>query len=287
MDNRFAKALWRIYNRPANPTPFAYGGNLPYNDPAFSERMLQLHLAEDDAAASRVSAERAQQLNWLTKKLPLTPTSHLLDVACGPGLYAIPLAEQGMRVTGIDFAPAAIAHAKQLAQTHDVNEQCDFVEHDMLTYHYANERFDAALLLYGQLAVMPTSDARSLLHKLYNALKTDGSLCLEMLHPAKVDRKNSTWWFTDESGLWGDGAYLHLGERLWNEAEQCSTERYHIVQLDSGDLNEVVLCDQVYEIEQMEGMLLAAGFAAVEVYVAWDGLDLYDADEWVVFIGRK
>ena len=44
-DNPFARALWRIYRRP-EAALWQDGGNLPWNDPAFSARMLREHLDE-------------------------------------------------------------------------------------------------------------------------------------------------------------------------------------------------------------------------------------------------
>ena len=60
-DNPFARALWRIYRRP-EAALWQDGGNLPWNDPAFSARMLREHLDESHGAASRQAAERAAQL---------------------------------------------------------------------------------------------------------------------------------------------------------------------------------------------------------------------------------
>lgn len=61
----FADALRKIYNRPDPPPLWVNGGNLPWNDPEFSARMLREHLDESHGAASRVAAERARQLDWL------------------------------------------------------------------------------------------------------------------------------------------------------------------------------------------------------------------------------
>jgi hypothetical protein len=36
----------------------------------------------------------------------------------------------------------------------------------------------------------------------------------------------------------------------------------------------------------MTHMICQADFSAVEVYEAWDHLPLYDADEWMVYVGR-
>jgi len=30
-----------------------------------------------------------------------------------------------------------------------------------------------------------------------------------------------------------------------------------------------------------------AGFANMDVYPRWDGLPIYDADEWVVYVAQK
>jgi hypothetical protein len=69
--------------------------------------------------------------------------------------------------------------------------------------------------------------------------------------------------------------------------EKLSCERFYTVHLETGELDEVVLCDQTYAVEEMVQMMRDAGFSAVDVYPAWDGLALYDAAEWNVYVARK
>src|SRR5579859_3783052 len=45
----------------------------------------------------------------------------LLDVACGTGRMAIPLAAQGYQVAGVDIVPEMIAHARQKAAAQGVS----------------------------------------------------------------------------------------------------------------------------------------------------------------------
>ncbi len=280
-------ALWRIYNRPDPPPLWQGGGNLPWNDPDFSARMLREHLDESHGAASRQSAERAAQLDWLWERLDLRPGSRVLDLTCGPGLYAVPLAGRGADVTGVDFGPASIGHARQLAERKGVGDRCRFVEADVRDYEPEPEAYDAAIFLYGQLAVFPRHEAAALLAKAAGALQLGGRLVVELLDPARVDKKDSSWWYTDDSGLWGDRPFLHLGERRWNAAEQTSVERFYILHLETGAMDEIVLCDQTYEAEEMTGMMRAAGFREVESFTAWAGLPLYDAAEWIVYIAQR
>lgn len=281
-----ARALWRIYRRP-DAALWQDGGNLPWNDPAFSARMLREHLDESHGAASRQAAERAAQLDWLWARLELAPGRRLLDLTCGPGLYAVPLAQRGVAVTGVDFGPASIAHARQLAAEAGVAERCTFVEADVRDYEPAAAAYDAALFLYGQLAVFPRQQAAALLGKAARALRPGGRLVVELLDPARIDRKDSTWWFADDKGLWGERPFLHLGERRWEAGERASVERFTTLDLASGALSEIVLCDQSYEVAEMTALLRAAGFAAVKGYPAWEGLPLYDANEWVVYVATR
>ncbi|MCL4263739.1 MAG: methyltransferase domain-containing protein [Anaerolineae bacterium] len=279
-----SKALWRIYNRATRPYPWQlHDGNLPWDDPAFSARMLREHLDESHGAASRQAAERAQQIEWLWKALALQPGNRLLDITCGPGLYAVEFARRGCHVTGIDFGPAAIAYAQELAAAPGVADRCTFIQQDVRQMALDGAGFDAALLLYGQLAVMPKTDAQDVLARAARALRPGGRLCVELLNPIRVDRKESSWWFTDDTGLWGDAPFLHLGERFWLEEEQVSVERYQILHLETGELDVVELCDQVYQPEEVVGMLRAAGFTAVTTHPAWDNLPFYDAGEWMVY----
>lgn len=286
-DMNLAQALWRIYNRPEPPPLWQNGGNLPWNDPAFSERMLREHLDESHGAATRQAAERAAQLDWLWERLGLAGDARVLDLTCGPGLYAVPLARHGARVTGVDFSPASIAHARRLAGEEGMAGRCTFIESDVRAYEPEPGAFDAALFLYGQLAVFPRHEAAALLSKAAAALRPGGRLVVELLDPARVDKKSSSWWFTDDTGLWGERPFLHLGERRWNEAERTSIERYYILHLDGGVLDEIILCDQAYEIEEMAAMMRATGFAGVQSYPAWDGLPIYDTQEWVVYVAEK
>ena len=284
-DNPFARALWRVYRRP-KATLWQDGGNLPWNDADFSARMLREHLDESHGAASRQAADRVAQIDWLWAQLDLRPGSRVLDLTCGPGLYAVPMAQRGAIVTGVDFGPASIAYARQLAAEAGVADRCAFIEADVRDYEPEPGAFDAVLFLYGQLAVFPRDEASALLRKTAAALRPGGRLCVELLDPARVDKKDSSWWFTDDKGLWGDRPFLHLGERRWNAAERTSVERYYILHLETGKTDEIILCDQTYGVEEMAGLMRAAGFGNVESYADWAGLPLYDAAEWVVYIAH-
>jgi ubiquinone/menaquinone biosynthesis C-methylase UbiE len=283
-----ADALWKIYRRAERPRPWTLGDNFIWRDPDFTGRILREHLDELDGAASRVSAERTVQIEWLWQKLGLRAGDHLFDVTCGPGLYAVEFARRGCLVTGLDINPEAIAHAHDLALSEGVAGRCHFVEQDVRHLEaYRGANFDAALLLYGQLSAFTRQEATRLLAAIAESLRPGGKLCLEILNQDWVDKQENSWWFTDDTGLWGDGPFLHLGERFWYEAEEISVERYYIIHLETGQTHEVLLNDQTYSIETMQSMLRQAGFHSPDFHEDWDGLPLYDAEEWVVYVATR
>ena len=69
----------------------------------------------------------------------------VLDVGCGPGHYAVALAQGGARrVLGIDISPEMIARAKKHAQSTGVEKRCEFQVADFLDFPLA-EKFDYAV----------------------------------------------------------------------------------------------------------------------------------------------
>jgi SAM-dependent methyltransferase len=284
---RVYDALWRMYRRPQPPVLPQVAANLPWDDPEFSERMLREHLDQTHGAASRQRPEILRIVEWLWDKLSLREGARILDVTCGPGLYAVEFARRGCQVRGIDFSPASIAYARDLATEAGVADRCSFELGDVRTMSIPPGSFDAALFLYGQLAIFTTEEAEELLQRCADALREGGQLAIELLDFERIQKDSSTWWYTDNTGLWGDFPFLHLGERHWYSEQNLSLEQFHIINLETGELQDYALTDQAYSTETIVAMLRRLGFGSIEVYPAWGGLQLYDAEEWIAYLAQK
>ena len=103
-----------IVRRQLPPEPWAEGENIPWDEPAFSERMLEEHLAQTHDLASRRFEVIDQQVDWIHGEILGRMPTRLLELACGPGLYTNRLARLGHECVGIDYAPAAIRQAPPL-----------------------------------------------------------------------------------------------------------------------------------------------------------------------------
>jgi SAM-dependent methyltransferase len=69
-----------------------------------------------------------------------------LDVACGEGRNALWLAEQGWRVTGIDFSTVGLDKARRAAEQRGV--EADWLAEDVASYPLPEQGFDLVCVLF-------------------------------------------------------------------------------------------------------------------------------------------
>ncbi len=71
----------------------------------------------------------------------------VVDIGCGPGVYAIALAKRGAaHVCGVDFSKAMISLAKQKVKNKEDGRRCKFIFADFMTYPFA-DKFDYAVAM--------------------------------------------------------------------------------------------------------------------------------------------
>ena len=83
-----------------------------WTDAHISKQLLDLHINPDTDTASRNEKSIEKTTAWILEQ---TAGNRVLDLGCGPGLYAERLAQAGMGVTGMDFSENSIAYARQSA----------------------------------------------------------------------------------------------------------------------------------------------------------------------------
>lgn len=82
-------------------------------------------------------------------RIPIEPATRVLDVACGSGQAAIPLAKAGAEVTGVDIAPQSLEQARARAKAEGLDIQFDEGDAEMLPYEDAS--FDLVISLIGAM----------------------------------------------------------------------------------------------------------------------------------------
>jgi SAM-dependent methyltransferase len=82
------------------------------------------------------------------------PAGRALDAGCGHGSDSFWLAARGWRVTAVDFAATALAHARSTAQAlgPEIAQRIDWVEADLATWTPERDAYDLVVCLYVHVA---------------------------------------------------------------------------------------------------------------------------------------
>jgi len=186
----------------------------------------------------------------------------VLDLACGPGLYAMRLARLGHHCHGIDFGPASIAYAREQSAGLD----CVYTLGDIRSTPYGGP-YDLAMLIYGQFNVFRPREARGILLKAAEALRP-GWLLLLGPHTVGCVRSmaHAASWSASTGGLFSDRPHLLLSEAFWDEEQQAATERFYVVDAASGLATRYAMTTLAYTEEEYVAVLADAGLVDIAFY---------------------
>lgn len=268
--NKQTMQLLDLIQRTPDPDPWSEGDNIPWNQPAFSQRMLKEHLSQEHDAASRKFGHIDQHVQWIHHYALGEKSCQILDLACGPGLYANRLAKLGHQCVGIDYSPASIAYATETA--HKENTGCSFFEADIRQAEYG-QGYDAAMLIYGEFNVFKPSDIRLILTKMHQALKPGGILILEphTFEAVQDWGMKSPTWYSQETGLFSEKPHLVMQEYFWDATSQAITIRYLIVDAATGNVVRYAQSLQAYTETQYQNLLEACGYENIRFYPSLTG----------------
>ena len=191
------------------PPLYTSSTNQFWNDDHISRYVLDSHLNPDEDAASRNPVFTDRSVSWIASIAPPYRYTTLLDLGCGPGLYAERFSRAGYTVTGIDFSTRSISYAKEQTAIH--NSGIKYFYQDYLSINYDN-CFDLITLIYCDFGVLSAVDRALLLDKVYKGLKSGGKFILDVFTPAQHQGKKEAcdWRYHPDGGFWDKQPHLCL-----------------------------------------------------------------------------
>lgn len=107
----------------------------------------------------------------------------VLSIAEGEGRNGVHLARKGLDVTGVEFAPSAIAKAQKLATLHHV--QPTFILADLLEWNWPHNSYDITLGLFFQFVGPAERDV--LWRNMLNATRPGGLILIHGYTPKQLE----------------------------------------------------------------------------------------------------
>ena len=152
-----------------------------FNDPA------NYDLEETERSTTRIQfyADLAQETDGPT-----------LEIACGSGIVALPIAAHGIPVTGVDLARPMLAHARLKAQRQ--NLRLDLVEADARQFHFGRQFSFIYITGNAFQAFLRRADQERFLACVKCHLAPGGAFAFETRNPSGHDLSDQSEeeWFT-------------------------------------------------------------------------------------------
>jgi len=194
------------------------------------------------------------------------------------------LAQRGQRVTGLDYSRRSIEYAIQSAKQHTLT--IEYRYQDYLTLN-DNERYDLALLIYGDFCPLSPIQRSQLLANVHRALKPGGHFILDVT--TREHRKrygNTNGWYVSENGFWKPGLHLVL-EQGFDYPEQSIFLDQTIVMDENGMLLVYRNWFQDYTRETITSELENGGFSMQSVWSDLVGTPYTEDAEWIGIVAKK
>jgi SAM-dependent methyltransferase len=263
------------------PDPFTSGEPLFWDDPHISAQMLKAHLDPNTDAASRRPEVIDRSVSWLIRTLGLKAGDSILDLGCGPGLYASRFARAGMQVTGVDSSCRSIDYACRYAQENNLE----------ICYRYQNylalddeNQYDAAFLIYGDFCPLNPNQRARLLQNVQRALRSNGKFVLDVTtreHRKKHGTRKS--WHALENGFWKPGPHIVLEDGFDYPEQSIWLDQYIAIEAD-GTVSVYRNWFQDYTPESITAELEQGGFHVESLWGDLTG-QLYTPEcEWIGLI---
>jgi SAM-dependent methyltransferase len=265
------------------PELYAPSTNKFWDDDHISKGLLDAHLNPNWDAATRKPEFLDKSVNWISKIAPSSQYRFLLDLGCGPGLYAERFNNARYSVTGVDFSKRSISYAKEQASLNKSN----------IVYHYQNyltidyvEQFDVITLIYCDYAALSIGDRLILLRKVHQALKPKGKFIFDVFTPLMRKAESSSRPYYEESGFWSEKPHICF-ESVYQYDDEDNTELRQSIVLTEETVNCYNIWDHFFTKETLLSEIQTIGFNSFEFYGDIAGKEFSDTGETICAVFTK
>ncbi len=205
-----------------------------------------------DQFTPALTARHAQIVKRL---LGLRRGQHVLDVPCGQGRIAIPLAKLGMDVTGVDFSQPYLRRARRAAR--DAGVSVRWICRDMRDIDFQAE-FDAAFNWFGSFGYFSDRDNLAFARRVLAALRPGGRFLVEGFNKTWLLRHHLSQWEETHGGV-------HIAN-VWRWDERTNRMRDLWTMTKGQRRVRRSVSVRQYSGAEIRNLLLAAGFERIELF---------------------
>lgn len=263
------------------PAPFAVDTVRElWTRPHLARKMLEYHLSQETDHSSRRVDEIGRIVDWLDAQLELDGR-RVVDLGCGPGLYARRMAARGAHVTGVDFSAHSLDYARGRNMERVEYLEADYLEDDL------PRGFDLAVLIYFDYCAMAPQRRAHLLRRVRDLLVPGGYFVLDLPGPGAFDAVEDSMVIEERlmDGFFAPGDYVGVHRTDVYEDEAVSLDRFAVFEAD--DAWMIWNWVQYFTPESAAAELAEGGFMVGAVTGGLDGAPLADDSRTLGIIAQR
>ncbi len=202
----------------------------------------------------------------------------LLDLCCGPGRYAVPLALRGFHVTGVDSTSFLLEKAMGYASEKGVD--VEWVQEDMRRF-VRPESYDLAINMYTSFGFFDDpNENMAVLKSVHASLKPGRVFIIDVGGKEIIARIFEATGSTD---LQDDGLIVQRRRVIdgWSRMEN------EWILIKDGSMRTLRLRHWLYSGKELSDMLGVAGFSSVRLYGDFDGSPYDQSAKRLVAVAEK
>jgi len=200
------------------------------------------------------------EVDSMQRMLRATPPAKILDVPCGGGRHAIPLARAGYDVTGVDFSVEFLEAARSRAAEEKLS--ITFRQANMRDIDMQNE-FDGAFCFGNSFGYADDESHAAFLAAVFRSLKPGGRFVLD--DPSVLELRLPN--FQERPWMQIGDIYFLEHERYDYTRGRTETEYTFIRE---GETVTRAGSHRNYAFREIVGLLAVAGFAVIEAFGSLD-----------------
>jgi 2-polyprenyl-3-methyl-5-hydroxy-6-metoxy-1,4-benzoquinol methylase len=253
--------LEKINTRP-EPFEFYTAADL-WTDEHTSKQMLAFHLNGDIDVSSRNRAFIDRSVEWIASRFNIKAGTKITDFGCGPGLYALRLAQRKAHVTGIDFSRRSIQYAREMAAREGLSIR--YVNQNYLEYE-TDDRFHLILMIMCDFCALSPAQRKEMLTRFHTILEPGGSLLLDVYSFTAFEQREEAAIYEADllSGFWSPNVYYGFQNTFKYEREKVVLDKYTIIEAER--TRTVYNWFQHFSPDSLEKELAECGFKVEELY---------------------
>ncbi len=227
-------------------------------------------------ASPAAVAHAREETRFILRVMKLKKDDRLLDLCCGPGRHALPLAGKGLAVTGYDFSAEYLKEAAAKARKAQVNLR--LMRGDMRRLKF-NGEFDAVINLFTSFGYFRKfSDDIKTLKGVALALRPGGLFLIDIVHGEYVRNNFRSKDWAEREG----GGYQLEASRLTKDGTLNSWTL-----IKNGQVQEKRFFTRLYSKDRLAAALRKAGLTPLRFWGGFDGAKLTGKKIRLIALARK